>query len=71
MALFKSIVDATHYASKPENRVEIAGVLSPANYLNQPRELLEQVLTGRFPDGLGDNRSKIRLAVCRCFGGAS
>lgn len=57
MALFKSIVDATHYASRAENRREIAAALSPANYLNQPRELLEQVLTGRFPDGLGNNRS--------------
>lgn len=56
MALFKSIVDATHYASRPENRVEIAQALAPPNYLNQPRDLLEQVLTGRFPDGLGNNR---------------
>jgi nitrate/nitrite transport system substrate-binding protein len=55
-ALFKSIVDATHYASRPENRSEIAQAISPANYLNQPRDLLEHVLTGRFPDGLGNNR---------------
>jgi len=52
-ALFKSIVDATHYASKPENRKEIAKSIAPANYLNQPQIVLEQVLTGKFADGLG------------------
>jgi nitrate/nitrite transport system substrate-binding protein len=52
-ALFRSIVDATHYASKAENRKEIAKAISPANYLNQPEIVLEQVLTGKFADGLG------------------
>jgi nitrate/nitrite transport system substrate-binding protein len=52
-ALFRSIVDATHYASKAENRKEIAKAIAPANYLNQPEIVLEQVLTGRFADGLG------------------
>jgi nitrate/nitrite transport system substrate-binding protein len=52
-ALFRSIVDATHYASKPENRKEIAKSIAPANYLNQPEIVLEQVLTGKFADGLG------------------
>lgn len=53
MALFKSIVDATHYASDKTNRKEIAKAISPKNYLNQPRIVLEQVLTGRYADGLG------------------
>jgi len=52
-ALFKSIVDATHYASKQENRAQIAKAISPKNYLNQPEEVVAQVLTGRFADGLG------------------
>jgi nitrate/nitrite transport system substrate-binding protein len=52
-ALFRSIVDATHYAAKAENRKEIAKAISPANYLNQPEIVLEQVLTGKFADGLG------------------
>jgi nitrate/nitrite transport system substrate-binding protein len=56
-ALFKSIVDATHYASKPENRKEIAKAIAPRNYLNQPEIVLEQVLTGRFADGLGNIRT--------------
>lgn len=52
-ALFRSIVDATHYSSDPKNRKEIAKAISPANYLNQPTIVLEQVLTGRYADGLG------------------
>jgi nitrate/nitrite transport system substrate-binding protein len=54
LALFKSIVDATHFASKPENRKDIAKAIAPRNYLNQPVIVLEQVLTGRFADGLGN-----------------
>jgi nitrate/nitrite transport system substrate-binding protein len=54
LALFKSIVDATHFASKPENRKEIAKAIAPRNYLNQPVIVLEQVLTGKFADGLGN-----------------
>jgi nitrate/nitrite transport system substrate-binding protein len=52
-ALFRSIVDATHYAAKAEHRKEIAKAISPANYLNQPEIVLEQVLTGKYADGLG------------------
>ena len=53
-ALLKAIVDATQYAAKAENRVEIAEAISPANYLNQPVPVVQQVLTGRFADGLGN-----------------
>ena len=51
-ALFKSIVDATHYSHKAENRAEIAKAISPKNYLNQPEIVVNQVLTGRYVDGL-------------------
>ncbi len=51
-ALFKSIVDATHYSAKQENRAEIAKAISPKNYLNQPEVVVNQVLTGRYVDGL-------------------
>jgi nitrate/nitrite transport system substrate-binding protein len=57
LALFKAIVDATHYASKPDNRKEIAKAIAPRNYLNQPVIVLEQVLTGKFADGLGNIRN--------------
>jgi nitrate/nitrite transport system substrate-binding protein len=52
-ALLKAIIDATAYAAKPENRKEIAAAIAPANYLNQPVTVVEQVLTGTFADGLG------------------
>jgi nitrate/nitrite transport system substrate-binding protein len=52
-ALLKSIIDATAFASKAENRKQIAEAIAPANYLNQPVTVLEQVLTGTFADGLG------------------
>jgi nitrate/nitrite transport system substrate-binding protein len=55
-ALFKAIVEATQYAHNPSNRKEIAKAISPRNFLNQPVEVVEQVLTGEFPDGLGNTR---------------
>ena len=53
-ALLRAIVEAAAYASKPENRKEIADAIAPANYLNQPPVVLEQVLTGTYADGLGN-----------------
>jgi nitrate/nitrite transport system substrate-binding protein len=52
-ALLKAIIDATAFAHKPENRKEIAAAIAPANYLNQPETVLEQILTGTYADGLG------------------
>jgi len=52
-ALLKSIIDATAFASKAENRKQIAEAIAPANYINQPVTVLEQILTGTFADGLG------------------
>ena len=40
--------------TKPENRKQIAEAIAPANYLNQPVTVVEQVLTGTFADGLGN-----------------
>jgi nitrate/nitrite transport system substrate-binding protein len=53
-ALTRAIVDATAYASKAENRKDIADAIAPANYLNAPPVVLEQVLTGVYADGLGN-----------------
>ncbi|PHR20060.1 MAG: nitrate ABC transporter substrate-binding protein [Hoeflea sp.] len=53
-ALLKSIIDATQYASNPDNRKEISAAIAPTNYLNQPVEVIEQVLTGTYADGLGE-----------------
>ncbi len=56
-ALLKAIIDATAFASKAENRKQIAEAIAPANYLNQPVTVVEQVLTGTFADGLGNVRT--------------
>jgi len=56
-ALLKAIIDATAFAHKPENRKQIAEAIAPANYLNQPVTVVEQVLTGTFADGLGNVRT--------------
>ena len=53
LAMWRAIVDATHYASDPSHRKEIAAAIAPTNYLNQPVTVLEQVLTGTYADGLG------------------
>jgi nitrate/nitrite transport system substrate-binding protein len=56
-ALLKAIIDATAFATKAENRKQIAEAIAPANYLNQPVTVIEQVLTGTFADGLGNIRT--------------
>jgi nitrate/nitrite transport system substrate-binding protein len=53
-ALLKAIIDATQYASNPDNRAEISEAIAPQNYLNQPVPVIQQVLTGTFADGLGE-----------------
>ncbi len=52
-ALLRAIVNSAAYASEPAHRKEIADAIAPANYLNQPPTVLEQVLTGTYADGLG------------------
>ena len=44
-------------ASLPKDRSLIAKVIAPTQYLNQPEAVLEQVLTGKFADGLGNIRN--------------
>ena len=52
-AMFRAVVRATEFADKYENRQKVADLLAPVNYLNQPKTVLEQVLLGRYADGLG------------------
>ena len=56
-ALYRSVLLAAQMARDPKNRQLIATVIAPANYLNQPVPLLEQVLVGKFADGLGQVRN--------------
>lgn len=53
-AFLRAIVSAAAYASKPENRKEIAAAIAPPNYINMPVTVLEQCLTGTYADGLGN-----------------
>lgn len=53
-ALYRSVLTAAAMARDPKNRELIAKVIAPAQYLNQPEAVLNQVLTGKFADGLGN-----------------
>ena len=53
-ALNKAIIDGATYANEPANRKEIAAAIAPREYLNQPVDVLEAVMTGRFDDGQGN-----------------
>jgi nitrate/nitrite transport system substrate-binding protein len=55
-ALVRAILEATAFASKAENRKEIAETIASPNYLNQPPIVVEQALTGTYADGLGGIR---------------
>ncbi len=52
-ALLRAIMEASAYSAKPDHRKEIAEAIAPANYINAPVTVLEQVLTGTYADGLG------------------
>ncbi len=54
MVLLTTILDATYTAEQPDQRVRFAESMSPRNYLNQPSAVLKQILTGVYPDGLGN-----------------
>ncbi|MGJ7553646.1 CmpA/NrtA family ABC transporter substrate-binding protein [Variovorax sp. RB3P1] len=56
-ALVRSVLTASAMARDPKNRELIAKVIAPAQYLNQPEVVLNQVLTGKFADGLGNIRT--------------
>lgn len=56
-ALYRAVLTASAMARKPENRKLIAKVIAPAQYLNQPETVIQQVLTGKFADGLGNIRT--------------
>jgi nitrate/nitrite transport system substrate-binding protein len=55
-AIVRALMQATRFASSPDNRKGVAQMISPQAYLNQPQVVVEQVLTGRFADGLGKVR---------------
>src|SRR3989344_653725 len=52
-ALYRAVLPSAAMARDPANRELIAKVIAPQAYLNQPEAVLNQVLTGKFADGLG------------------
>jgi nitrate/nitrite transport system substrate-binding protein len=56
-ALYRAVLTAAAMAREAGNRSLMAQAIAPANYLNQPVTVLEQVLTGKFADGLGNVRN--------------
>lgn len=53
-ALFRAVARAGAYADPYENRNAVAEALAPKEYLNQPLSVLQQVMLGRYADGLGN-----------------
>jgi nitrate/nitrite transport system substrate-binding protein len=53
MAFYRAIVSASLYVSDKNNRGGMAKILSQQQYLNAPEVVVEQVITGRYADGLG------------------
>ena len=54
MAFYRAIIGSSLAVSKPEARTGMALVLAQPQYLNAPEIVLEQVLTGKYADGLGN-----------------
>jgi len=52
-AMFRAVARAAAFADKYENRQQVAELMAPREYLNQPLPVLQQVLLGRYADGLG------------------
>src|SRR4029077_15835236 len=57
-ALYRAVLTSAAMAREARNRPLIAEVISPPNYLNQPVTVVEQVLTGKFADGLGNVKNR-------------
>jgi nitrate/nitrite transport system substrate-binding protein len=53
MAVFRAMLEAGLYSSEAKNRAGMSKVLAQPNYLNAPETVIEQVISGRYADGLG------------------
>ena len=54
IAFYRAIIAASLHVSDPKNRSGMAKVLAQPQYLNAPEVVLEQVISGRYADGLGN-----------------
>jgi nitrate/nitrite transport system substrate-binding protein len=57
MAFYRAIIAASLHVSNKINRPGMVKVLSQPQYLNAPEIVIEQVITGRYADGLGNIKS--------------
>lgn len=57
LAFYRAIIGSSLYVSEAKNRVGMAKVLALPQYLNQPEIVVDQVITGKFADGLGNIRN--------------
>ncbi|WP_244548593.1 CmpA/NrtA family ABC transporter substrate-binding protein [Bosea vaviloviae] len=57
LAVFRALVEAGLYSSAPENRAGMAEILARPEYINAPANVIQQVIGGRFADGLGAVRN--------------
>jgi nitrate/nitrite transport system substrate-binding protein len=53
MAFYRAIISASLHVSDRNNRPGMAKVLAQPQYLNAPEPVIEQVISGRYADGLG------------------
>lgn len=53
MAFYRAIIAASLHVSDKKNRPAMAKALSQPQYLNAPEVVVDQVITGRYADGLG------------------
>jgi nitrate/nitrite transport system substrate-binding protein len=54
MAFYRAIVSASLHVSDRKNRTGMAKVLAQPQFLNAPEAVIDQVITGRYADGLGE-----------------
>lgn len=57
LAVYRAVVASSVHISQARNRGEISKVLASPNYLNAPEAVIEQVISGKFADGLGNVRT--------------
>ncbi len=54
LAFFRGVIGAGLHVSDAQNRAGMAKVLAQPKYLNQPETVVDQVITGKYADGLGN-----------------
>lgn len=57
LAVFRGALEAGMHCADPANRPGMAALMAQPAYLNAPETVVNQVLTGRYADGLGQVRN--------------